>query len=130
MIGLAIIFGVFAVFLSNFWLNGRQPEAAVISANTHAEDMVVVAAQPLRFGDRLTTDNLREIPWTAGALPAGAFHHTSDLLNTKLGAVQLVGRRGIRSGSQIRSHVRHATVSIWREHTNRSPWRRRATSPR
>ena len=90
MIGLAIAFGVIAVFLSNFWLNSRQPEAAVISADTHAEDMVVVAAQPLRFGDRLTTDNLREIPWTAGALPAGAFHHTSDLLNTKLGDRQVL----------------------------------------
>ena len=71
MVGLAVLFGVMAVFLSNFWLSTRQPEAAVISADTHAEDMVVVAAAPLRFGDRLTTDNLREIPWTAGALPAG-----------------------------------------------------------
>ena len=90
MLALAVVFGVIAIFLSNFWLNTRQPEAAVISADTHAEDMVVVAAQPLRFGDRLTTDNLREIPWTAGALPAGAFHHTSDLLNTKLGDRQVL----------------------------------------
>lgn len=90
MVGLAVLFGVMAVFLSNFWLSTRQPEAAVISADTHAEDMVVVAAAPLRFGDRLTTDNLREIPWTAGALPAGAFHHTSDLLNTKLGDRQVL----------------------------------------
>jgi pilus assembly protein CpaB len=90
MLALAVVFGVIAIFLSNLWLNTRQPEAAVISADTHAEDMVVVAAQPLRFGDRLTTDNLREIPWTAGALPAGAFHHTSDLLNTKLGDRQVL----------------------------------------
>jgi pilus assembly protein CpaB len=85
MIGLAVIFGVIAVFLSNFWLNSRQPEAAVVTANMHAEDMVVVAAAPLRFGDRLTRENLREIPWTAGALPAGAYHRTDDLLDAKLG---------------------------------------------
>jgi pilus assembly protein CpaB len=90
MIGLAVAFGVMAVFLSNFWLNGRQPEAAVVTANVHAEDMVVVAATPLRFGDRLTLDNLREIPWTAGALPAGAFHTRAALLDAKLGDRQVL----------------------------------------
>jgi pilus assembly protein CpaB len=90
MVGLAVIFGVVAVFLSNFWLNSRQPEAAVARADVHAEDMVVVAAAPLRFGDRLAPENLREIPWTAGALPAGAYHHTADLLDAKLGDRQVL----------------------------------------
>jgi len=61
-----------------------------VTGDIHAEDMVVVAAAPLRFGDRLSTDNLREIPWTAGALPAGAFHHTADLLDAKLGDRQVL----------------------------------------
>jgi pilus assembly protein CpaB len=52
--------------------------------------MVVVAAAPLRFGDQLTRENLREIPWTAGALPVGAFHHTTDLLDPKLGDRQVL----------------------------------------
>jgi pilus assembly protein CpaB len=52
--------------------------------------MVVVAATPLRFGDRLTRENLREIPWTAGALPAGAYHRTTDLLDAKLGDRQVL----------------------------------------
>jgi pilus assembly protein CpaB len=90
MVGLAVIFGVVAVFLSNFWLNSRQPEAAVARADVHAEDMVVVAAAPLRFGDRLTRENLREIPWTAGALPAGAYHRAVDLLDAKLGDRQVL----------------------------------------
>jgi pilus assembly protein CpaB len=52
--------------------------------------MVVVAATPLRFGDRLTLDNLREIPWTAGALPVGAFHTRTALLDAKLGDRQVL----------------------------------------
>lgn len=90
MIGLAVVFGAIAVFLSNFWLNARQPEAAVAGINVHAEDMVVVAATPLRFGDQLTPENLREIPWTAGALPAGAYHRTAELLDAKLGERQVL----------------------------------------
>ena len=90
MIALAVVFGVTAVFLSNFWLNLRQPEAAVLTSEVHPDDLVVVAATPLRFGDRLTPDNLREIPWTAGALPPGAFHHSSDLFDPKLGDRQVL----------------------------------------
>ena len=90
MIALAVVFGVVAVFLSNFWLNMRQPEAAVLQPDVRAEDMVVVAAEPLRFGDRLSPENLREIPWTAGALPLGAFHYSSDLLDAKLGDRQVL----------------------------------------
>ena len=47
-----------------------------------------------------------------------------------LGAVQLVGGWGMRSGSQIGSHVCHATVSIWAKHTNPSPSKPRTTSHR
>ncbi|WP_245472977.1 Flp pilus assembly protein CpaB, partial [Mesorhizobium sp. M7A.F.Ca.MR.148.00.0.0] len=43
-------------------------------------DTVVVAAMPLKFGDPLSADKLREIPWPAGAVPAGAFKTTKEAL--------------------------------------------------
>jgi pilus assembly protein CpaB len=90
MLLLAVVFGVAAVFLSNIWLNGQQPVAAITTTATHAEDMVVVAAVPLKFGDRLTPDNTREIPWTAGALPVGGFKSKADLLTDKDGDRQVL----------------------------------------
>ena len=41
---------------------------------------LVVAAQPLRFGERLDPSMLREIPWVAGSEPAGSFRTIQDML--------------------------------------------------
>ena len=91
MLGLALVFGAIAVFLTNVWIAGQQPTtAAGASDNVVAEDTVVVAAMPLSFGDRLTLDNLREIPWPAKSLPTGAFRTREALLNSKEGARQVI----------------------------------------
>ncbi|WP_244661528.1 hypothetical protein [Mesorhizobium huakuii] len=34
----------------------------------------------LKFGDTLSADKLREVAWPAGAVPAGAFKTTEELL--------------------------------------------------
>jgi pilus assembly protein CpaB len=114
MVGLAVIFGVAAVFLSNIWLGSRPPEAAVANATAHAEDMVVVAAAPLKFGDRLTIESLREIPWTAGSLPAGAFHTRTELLDPKLGDRQVLMAIGANEpilGWKVTGPGQRATLS-------------------
>ena len=90
MLGLAVVFGAIAVFLTNVWIGGQQPtSAAAAAANVVAEDTVVVAAVPLRFGDRLTPDNIREIPWPAKSLPPGAFRTREALLNSEEGDRQV-----------------------------------------
>ncbi|WP_457154318.1 Flp pilus assembly protein CpaB [Mesorhizobium sp. P5_C1] len=78
MIVLAGVFGVLAVVLANIWLAGQRN--AMAQSNGIQRDTVVVAAMPLKFGDTLSADKLREIPWPAGALPAGAFKTTKDAL--------------------------------------------------
>lgn len=78
MILLAVVFGVAAVFLANIWLSGQR--SLIARADRGAANTIVVAAKPLRFGETLTSDNLRAIPWSAGALPTGAFRTVKDLL--------------------------------------------------
>ncbi|MFC3321155.1 Flp pilus assembly protein CpaB [Mesorhizobium cantuariense] len=78
MIVLAGVFGVLAVVLANIWLAGQRN--AMAQSNGIQRDTVVVAAMPLKFGDTLSADKLREIPWPAGAIPAGAFKTTKDAL--------------------------------------------------
>lgn len=78
MIVLAGVFGVLAVVLANIWLAGQR--SAMAQSNGTLRDTVVVAAMPLKFGDTLSVDKLREIPWPAGAIPAGAFKTTKDAL--------------------------------------------------
>ncbi|MER8632209.1 Flp pilus assembly protein CpaB [Mesorhizobium opportunistum] len=78
MIVLAGVFGVLAVVLANIWLASQR--SAIAQSNGAPQDTVVVAAMPLKFGDTLSADKLREIPWPAGAIPAGAFKTTKDAL--------------------------------------------------
>lgn len=77
MIVLAGVFGVLAVVLANIWLASQR---SAMASNGAQRDTVVVAAMPLKFGDALSADKLREIPWPAGAIPAGAFKTTKDAL--------------------------------------------------
>ncbi|SDA93987.1 Flp pilus assembly protein CpaB [Mesorhizobium qingshengii] len=78
MVILAGVFGVLAVVLANIWLAGQR--SAMAEANGTQRDTVVVAAMPLKFGDALSADKLREIAWPAGAVPAGAFKTTKEAL--------------------------------------------------
>jgi pilus assembly protein CpaB len=84
MIGVAVLFGVFAVFLAQSWLNGqaemrmRNLEAQKKPAVTQT---IVVATKPLRFGNELASSSLREVSWPGEALPAGAFRSISDVVD-------------------------------------------------
>jgi pilus assembly protein CpaB len=79
MIALAIVFGVVAVFLANTWLSGQR--SLLARGDRAPGHTIVVAATSLRFGDALTPDNLKEISWSATALPAGAFQTKKALLD-------------------------------------------------
>jgi len=114
MLGLAVVFGVAAVFLSNIWLANQEPRAAVVGPGAHAEQTIVVAAVPLKFGDRLTADNLREIPWTAGALPAGSFTTRAQMLDPKAGDRQVLVAIAANEpvlGSKVTGPGQRATLS-------------------
>jgi pilus assembly protein CpaB len=67
LIGISLILGVLAVL----WLRSGAappPQAAAPSAQT-----IVVAASELHFGDHVTADKLRAVPWPQESVPAGAY---------------------------------------------------------
>ncbi|RUM96358.1 Flp pilus assembly protein CpaB [Pseudaminobacter arsenicus] len=78
MVVLASVFGIAAVVLANIWLDGQK--SALAKGSDVPQDTIVVASAALKFGDTLSSDNLREIAWPAGALPAGAFKTRKELL--------------------------------------------------
>ncbi|MER9584885.1 Flp pilus assembly protein CpaB [Mesorhizobium sp. M0276] len=78
MIVLAGVFGVLAVVLVNIWLAGQR--SAMAQTGVVQGSTVVVAAMPLKFGDTLSADKLREVAWPAGAVPTGAFKTTKEAL--------------------------------------------------
>jgi pilus assembly protein CpaB len=87
MIGFAALFGVLAVFLAKSWLN-TQAEMRMRSLESQLKSAppahtIVVASQPLRFGEEISTRALREIPWPDDALPAGAFGKISAIVTGK-----------------------------------------------
>jgi pilus assembly protein CpaB len=82
MTAFAVVFGLLAVLIANVWLNKQTQVRAQASSTAQTVPMqtVVVAAQPLRFGPELTQAMLKEVPWPANAVPAGAFSKVSDVL--------------------------------------------------
>lgn len=84
MLGLAVVFAVVAAFLAQSWLRsqvGSPTEQTVIiqEAPKPPETTIVVARQPLFYGNELTRQNVREIPWLADDLPTGTFEKIDDL---------------------------------------------------
>jgi pilus assembly protein CpaB len=84
MIALAVVFGLLAVFVAQSWLNSQtEQRMKSLEANRKPTSTrtIVVAAKPLRFGNEVTSAQLREVGWPEAALPEGAFSKISDLLS-------------------------------------------------
>ncbi|MER8696388.1 Flp pilus assembly protein CpaB [Mesorhizobium opportunistum] len=111
MIVLAGVFGVLAVVLANIWLASQRN--AMARTDDVPRDTVVVAAEPLKFGDMLTEDKLREVAWPAGAVPAGAFKTMKEALageGTKQ-ALQAIGTNEPVLATKITGPGQRATLS-------------------
>jgi pilus assembly protein CpaB len=83
MIAIAAVFGLLAVFVAQAWLNSQaEQKMRSLEANRKPEAVrtIVVAGKPLRFGNELNSQSLREVPWPEAALPAGAFGRIADAL--------------------------------------------------
>jgi pilus assembly protein CpaB len=85
MIAFAVMFGLLAVFVAQTWLNSaaEQRMRSLEAANKKqpvATRTVVVAAKPLRFGNEVTADALREVSWPEGSLTSGTFGKISDIV--------------------------------------------------
>ena len=73
---IALVLGVIAAVLTRNWLVSHSRAKLAQEAGT-----IVVAAAPLGFGSQVTPENVREIPWSANALPEGAFATKQELLS-------------------------------------------------
>jgi pilus assembly protein CpaB len=82
MIGIAVVFGLLAVFVAQGWLNYQAElsrRTVAPAAPKLATRTIVVATAPLRFGTHVSADNLREVAWPDDAIPAGTYATIADL---------------------------------------------------
>lgn len=79
-LGLAILFGVVAVILVNKWLSAQNPTVTVErSSESIPMAQIVVAANDLSIGSRLTSENLSLSKWPRTSVPKGAFEKIEDV---------------------------------------------------
>lgn len=115
MIGFAVLFGALAVFLAQVWLN-NQTEMRMRSLEAQKKSAppahtIVVAGQPLRFGDEVSARALREVPWPDEALPQGAFSKIADLTAGKRVVVMPIEVNEAILASKITGPGQRATLS-------------------
>ena len=85
MIAFAVVFGLLAVFVAQSWLNNQAAmrmksiDAQKQPTNTRT---IVLASKPLRFGNELSKQTLREVAWPEEALPAGSFSSVAELIGS------------------------------------------------
>ncbi|MDK1389202.1 Flp pilus assembly protein CpaB [Sinorhizobium sp. 8-89] len=69
----ALLLAFVAVFATRTYLADQQARLAAARGAKPEERTLVVAAKPMRFGDRVRPENLKTIPWPSGERPEGSF---------------------------------------------------------
>ena len=85
------ILAVLAVVAARYWLDLERQQ--ILAANQPAPNNVnriVVATEPLRFGTRLSSSNLRLIDWPSGSQPAGSFNNIEAIVGDNEDNVRFV----------------------------------------
>jgi pilus assembly protein CpaB len=95
MLAVALVFGIGAVLVGQRWLDRqasqrlREMQASHQPRAEAPKRTLVVAGAPLRFGDEVTRQSLREIPWPGDAVPKGAFSRIDEVIDGKTRRVAL-----------------------------------------
>ncbi|MGR3436713.1 MAG: Flp pilus assembly protein CpaB [Shimia sp.] len=77
MIGLALAGG--AVYLANGYISQHQAALAAERSKTVPLTEAAVVTEQVRYGQQITQENVRILPWPVPALPEGAFTSMEDL---------------------------------------------------
>ncbi|MGI9352873.1 MAG: Flp pilus assembly protein CpaB [Rhizobiaceae bacterium] len=87
---IALFLAVLAVIGAQFWLDAERKK--ILAANKPKDDSqyIVVAAEPLRFGERLSKSKVKRIKWPAGSRPAGSFTSITDVIGSDEDTVRFV----------------------------------------
>ncbi len=76
-LGIAVVLGLFAVYLANVFLSQTEQKAAV---TPQGMTKVAVAAIPLDYGVEITADKIRFADYPVASIPPGSFRNLSELL--------------------------------------------------
>ncbi|MET4690639.1 Flp pilus assembly protein CpaB [Sinorhizobium fredii] len=79
-LSIAILLAGAAVFGTRTYLAEQQARLTAANSKKAPEKTLVVAAKPMRFGDRVYGDNLKTIPWPTGEQPQGSFQTIDAVL--------------------------------------------------
>ena len=80
ILGVAVLLGLFAVFVANSYFAGVEQRQEQIAAEQKLA-RIVVATQPLAFGTKLTADNIRLQNWPQNSVPQGAFRSVESAIS-------------------------------------------------
>lgn len=76
-LGIAVLLGLFAVYLANNFLTNTERKASVAQEGM---TKVAVAAVPLDYGVDITADKIRFADYPAASVPPGSFRNLAELL--------------------------------------------------
>lgn len=82
---IAVVLAAVAVFGARTWLNEERQRLFSEAVRTGTDEpeahrTIVVADEPLQFGERITPDKLREIAWASDVTPHGSYDKIGDIL--------------------------------------------------
>lgn len=77
--GLAVVFGLLAVWLTQEWLTGKGTGQTAVVERTVDTTPVVIAATDIPLGTRLTSDYLVVNDWPSKSAPKGAFSSLEEI---------------------------------------------------
>lgn len=84
IIGIAVVLGLFVVFLANSYFSGIE-ERQKRQVEQLKLELVLVATQPLGFGTVLTAQNTKLVGWPANSMPEGVFKTSIGVVNNPRG---------------------------------------------
>ena len=74
-LAVAVVLGLFAVFIANSYITGREQKADLTGTTK-----VAVAAVPLAYGTDITPDKIKFVDYPKASLPPGSFTNAAQLL--------------------------------------------------
>jgi pilus assembly protein CpaB len=114
MVGIAVVFGLLAVFVAQGWLNYQAELSRKTVAPTApqvATKTIVIASAPLRFGALVGADNLKEVAWPEEAIPAGTFSTIAELTKEKRIVLASIARNEPILRTKVTGPGQKATLS-------------------
>lgn len=79
ILGIAVVIGLFAVFLANSYFSGVQ-QREQRKADELQMARIVVATQDIAFGKPITETTVKLVAWPASSVPVGAFTSMQDAI--------------------------------------------------